>query len=157
MDITTDYKESLKVLHTIISEPDEFKRYNLLQLWTSQLFSRTIIDPVKLHENRLKDTSNLTATLEVQSLYDVLRDIKTSLTIKNEELRKVLGRMKNNVNIIKVLNKTLELNQDNTTDSYESQVHKLEELIERNAKYIEHIGNLSESKIHSIIDDSKNQ
>ena len=152
-----EYKESLKVLHSIITEPNEFKRYTLLQLWVSQLFSTTIIDPIKLHENRLKDTSNLTATLEVQSLYDVLRDIKTSLTIKNEELKKVLDKMKVNMNIIKVLNKALELEQDNTANDYSSNVSKLELLIETNNKYIEQIQNLSESKIDKIINDSENK
>lgn len=152
-----EYKESLKVLHSIISEPNEFKRYTLLQLWVSQLFSNTIIDPVKLHENRLKDTSNLTSTLEVQSLYDVLRDIKTSLTIKNEELKKVLEKMKGNMNIIKVLNKALGLEQDTEVNDYKFQVFKLETLINTNNKYIEEIQNLSESKIDKIINDSENK
>ena len=152
-----EYKESLKVLHSIISEPNEFKRYTLLQLWVSQLFSNTIIDPIKLHENRLKDTSNLTSTLEVQSLYDVLRDIKTSLTIKNEELKKVLEKMKGNMNIIKVLNKALGLEQDTEVNDYNFQVFKLETLINTNNKYIEEIQNLSESKIDKIINDSENK
>ena len=152
-----EYKESLKVLHSIISEPNEFKRYTLLQLWVSQLFSNTIIDPVKLHENRLKDTSNLTSTLEVQSLYDVLRDIKTSLTIKNEELKKVLEKMKGNMNIIKVLNKALGLEQDTEVNDYNFQLLKLETLINTNNKYIEEIQNLSESKIDKIINDSENK
>lgn len=151
-----EYKESLKVLNSIIAEPNEFKRYNLLQLWVSQLFSSTIIDPIKVHENRLKDTTHLTSTLEVQSLYDVLRDIKTSLTIKNEELRKVLSKMQSNMKILKVLNKALELGQDQVSDDYEDRVHKLEVLIETNSKYISQIGNLSESQIDSIINDSKN-
>lgn len=152
-----EYKESLKVLNSIILEPNEFKRYNLLQLWVSQLFSTTIIDPIKVHENRLKDTTNLTSTLEVQSLYDVLRDIKTSLTFKNEELRKVLDKMKSNMKILKVLNKALELDQDKVSNDYEDRVHKLESLIETNSKYITQIGNLSESKIDSIINDSKDK
>ena len=152
-----EYKESLKVLHSIISEPNEFKRYTLLQLWVSQLFSNTIIDPVKLHENRLKDTSNLTSTLEVQSLYDVLRDIKTSLTIKNEELKKVLEKMKGNMNIIKVLNKALGLEQDTEVNDYNFQLLKLETLINTNNKYIEEIQNLSESKIDKIINDNQDK
>lgn len=149
-----EYKESLKVLHSIITEPNEFKRYTLLQLWVSQLFSSTIIDPIRVHENRLKDTSNLTSTLEVQSLYDVLRDMKTSLTIKNEELKKVLEKMKDNMNIIKVVNKALGLEQEDMVNDYKSQVFKLEALINTNNKYIEDIQNLSESKIDKIINDN---
>ena len=151
-------KDSLKVLKDIISEPNEFKRYNLLMMWTQQFFTSTIIDPIKLHENRLKDVSTLTnKDSEVQSLYDVLRSIKTSLTIKNEELSKVLDKMKTNMNIIKVLNQALELKQDDVQDEYVNNVKKLEKLISTNTTYIQHIGNLSESKIQSIINDDSNQ
>ena len=151
-------KDSLKVLKDITSEPNEFKRYNLLMMWTQQFFTSTIIDPIKLHENRLKDISQLTnTTAEVQSLYDVLRAVKTSLTIKNEELLKVLDKMKMNMNIIKVLNQALELKQDDVQDEYVNNVKKLEKLISTNTTYIQHIGNLSESKIQSIINDDSNQ
>lgn len=157
MDTTIEYKDSLKVLHKIITEPNEFKRYNLLQMWVSQLFTNTIIDPVRMHENRLSNTTNLTADLEVQSLYDVLRNIKTSLAIKNEELTKVLGKMQQNANVLKVLNKTLELDQDTVVDEYTKQLDKLKQLIATNTKYIQSIQNLSESKIEeSIKDESEN-
>ena len=151
---TNDYKESIKILHTIIAEPNEFKRYILLQMWISQLFSSTIIDPIKVHENRLKDTTSLTAELEAQSLYDVLRDVKTSLTIKNEELSKVLNKMELNMNIIRVLNKTLELSEDKSIYEYSSNIAKLRELIETNTKYIQQIQNLSESKFTEYINDN---
>ena len=150
-------REQLKVLHSIISEPNEFKRYCLLQMWISQLFTATIIDPIKLHENRLKDTSNITSTVEIQSLYDVLRDIKTSLTIKNQQLEEVHQKMLKQMNVLKVLNKALELEEDPSVDSFTKSVSKVQQLIQLNSNYIEHIGNLSESKIEQIINDSKNQ
>ena len=150
-------REQLKVLHSIISEPNEFKRYCLLQMWVSQLFTSTIIDPIKLHENRLKDTSNITSTVEIQSLYDVLRDIKTSLTIKNQQLEEVYQRMLKQMNVLKVLNKALELKEDSSVDSFTKNTDRVKELIQLNTNYIEHIGNLSESKIEQIINDSKNK
>ena len=150
-------KDNLKVLKDIINEPNEFKRYNLLQMWCTQFFTSTIIDPIKVHENRLKDTSTLlNSTAEVQSLYDVARSIKTSLTIKNDELSKVLNKMKANMNIIKLLNKALELDQDDVQDEYVNNVKKLERLIACNNNYIQHIGNLSEAKIEAIINDDSN-
>lgn len=156
MEKTTEYKEALKVLPGIINEPNEFKRYMLLQLWCIQFYTNTITDPIQLHENRLKDTTNITTDMEVQSLYDVLRAIKTSLTIKNEELSKVLLRMKQNMNIIKVLNQALELNNDKEQNEYIHRVNKLEKLIASNNNYITNINNLSEAKITSIINDSEN-
>lgn len=149
-----EYKEQLKVLQSLINEPNEFKRYCLLQMWISQLFTTTIIDPIKMHENRLKDTSNITAVIETQSLYDVLRDIKTSLTIKNKQLEEVYAKMIRQMNILKVLNKALELNEDTAVAGFTNNVSKVHSAIESNNKYIEHIGNLSESKIQSIIDGS---
>ena len=150
--MATINNESLRVLRDVLKEPNEFKRYTLLQLWISQLFTSTIIDPIKSHENRIKDiTHNITG--DIPSLYDVLRDIKSNLTIKNEELTTVLHKMKQQQDILMVLNVTLELEQDTSIEQYRNYVERVKNLIQSNRNYIERIENLSETKIAAIINE----
>lgn len=150
--MATISNESLRLLRDVLKEPNEFKRYTLLQLWISQLFTSTIIDPIKSHENRIKDIShNITGS--IPSLYDVLRDIKSNLTSKNEELTAVLHKMNNQLDILMVLNVTLGLEQDTSIEQYRDNIKRVKDIIQSNRNYIERIENLSETKIATIINE----
>lgn len=154
----TEFKEQVKVLHTLMNESNEFKRYMLMQLWINQFFSSTIIDPIKALENKLKDTSTLTDTsVDTSSIYDVFRSIRVGLEAKNIQLEDVYQKMLHKRDILKVMNDTLELNANDVLTSYSANCDKVKAMIDRNTKYIALINNLSESKIARSLNDDQNK
>ena len=161
--------KDVKVLQQFInSTNNEFKKYTLLQLWLSQLFTDTINDPIKEAEQTTTDIVNLCANVDTAanksnvdttagansaaSIYNLFRDIKQKLIIKNQQLRQVYDKMLQQLNILKVMNVTLQLDNmaNNAVQKYKTNVDKLLHIIETNDKYIDGINNLSEAKIESI-------
>lgn len=160
-----ELKEQIKIISKIVLEPNEFKRYMLLQLWISQLVTQTIQSPVQDIEdkyNKLEQESDNTngqtseQITETVLIYDLFRDIKSKLTVKNQQLQQVLNKLNHQKNILKCMNGVLELgeNSDRALNKFIKNCNKVEQLIKANNDYIERINNLSESKIESILNDA---
>ena len=144
-------KESIKQLQSIVSEPDELKRYVLMQLWTQQFFTNSITDPIK----RFTDTLNSNSDYNSSSLYDLCRDIKIELQHKNKGLKDIAERMKRNRDILLVLSDTLELGSDVDTKSIQSNIAKLQAQIDINEQYVSRLNKLSEDSIEQILNGPK--
>ena len=141
----TDMKNEYKLLNNIMNEPDEFKRYTLLQLWITQLYTSTINDSKLLEYNA--DTNDTTA------IYNTFRSIKNALESKNKKLIEVQQQIKSKYIMIKCMNEILSLDKLDAVNELKQQLDCIESMISKNNTYIDSINNLSETKINDAIKD----
>ena len=154
----------IKILQKFITEPNEFKRFILISLWSNQLFSSTFTDPIALfkeeiskipvrigneQENKENDLKNKT---EEELYYQLFANIKKRLIAKVKEYEEVKSEMVVQNRILKIMNKVLDLKE-------ESQINKslnsLSAMIFKYNDYINRLNNLSEAEILSIIKDER--
>ena len=148
MDTKLDIKANLKILTKFMTEPNEIKRYILMQLWLSQLFTNTIIKPVNTYLDNTSDGS----INEVDAIFNVFRTIKANLQDKNQQLDEVRAKMQHQLNILKCMNSILELNDDNNITKLSNNVHKISAIIDENNNMINKITNMSEASITKALE-----
>ena len=137
----------IKTFNKFINEPNEFKRYILLNLFINQFFTETITETIT---KTLSGTNNV---LSDEVIFNMMRDIKQSLIIQNENLKLAVNNMKNQHDIINVLNNVLKLDLNINDDK----IKELEETINNNSVYIDKINNLSENQIKEYRSDDNNK
>lgn len=143
MSLTT---KDIKILQKFITEPDEFKRYILLQLWISQLFSTTLTEPVTIFKEAITKVSAMDNDSEIY--YDCFKNIKKQLMIKVQQYDKVLSEMLTQYKLIKIMDNVLELN---SAEPLQKQLTNLSTMISKYNDYINRLNNLSEAEISSIL------
>lgn len=136
--------QDIKTLNKFINEPDDFKRYILINLWVSVFYTNTIISDM------VKRINNTNEKLSDSEIYNIISNIKTNLTDENAKLRMVMMNMKNNYDVIKVINNVMDLDLNDDINEINERINKIEELIKNNDKHIESIKTLSENKIAEI-------
>ena len=139
-------KNEYKILNSIMLEPDEFKRYILLQLWITQLYTSTINDSKLIEYNA--DTTDTTNT---ESIYNTFRNIRAALENKNKKLIEVHKQLESKYIMIKCMNELLSLDKLDAVNELKQQLDCINAMIEKNNTYINSINNLSESKIRDAI------
>lgn len=139
-------KNEYKILNSIMLEPDEFKRYILLQLWITQLYTSTINDSKLIEYNA--DTTDTTNT---ESIYNTFRNIRAALENKNKKLIEVHKQLESKYIMIKCMNELLSLDKLDAVNELKQQLDTINAMIEKNNTYINSINNLSESKIRDAI------
>ena len=137
--------QEIKNLNNFLKETNMFKRYILCQLWINSLFNNIIIEPINKYS---KSTDNNDLTNE--TIYNIFRDIKANLINENSNLESVLKLQQNQRDILNVMNKVFELNEDDKIELINNELNKLSDNIKTNQDYIEKINNLSEAKINDI-------
>lgn len=136
--------QDIKTLNKFINEPDDFKRYILINLWVSVFYTNTIISDM------VKRINNTNEKLSDSEIYNIINNIKTNLTDENVKLRMTMMNMKNNYDVIKVINNVMDLDLNDDINEINERINKIEELIKNNDKHIESIKTLSENKIAEI-------
>lgn len=136
-------KEEYKILNSIIQEPDEFKRYVLLQLWITQLYTSTINDSKLLEYSAETD--------DVTAIYNTFRNIRTALETKNNRLSEVSKQVESKYIMIKCMNELLSLDKLDAVNELKAKLDVIKSMIAKNQEYIQCINNLSESKINDAI------
>ena len=139
----SDIKSEYKILNSIIQEPDEFKRYILLQLWITQLYTSTINDSKLLEYSA--ETDDITA------IYNTFRNIRTALETKNHRLTEVSKQVESKYILIKCMNELLSLDKLDAVNELKQKLDVINSMIAKNQEYIQCINNLSESKINDAI------
>ena len=148
MSLTT---KDIKILQKFITEPDEFKRYILLQLWISQLFSTTLTEPVTIFKEAISKhvaDNNANNACEPEIYYDCFKNIKKQLMIKVQQYDKVLSELTSQYKLIKIMDNVLELN---SAEPLQKQLTNLSTMISKYNDYINRLNNLSEAEISSIL------
>ena len=138
--------QEMKTLNSFINEPNEFKRYLLCQMWMVQLFTKTITEPISKHSKPATPTDDLTN----ENIYNIFRDIKTNLINENEQLTAAHKLMKNQRDILKVMDGIFELQSTDEIKKIDDELEKLQNTINTHKDYIEKINNLSETKIEQL-------
>lgn len=152
MTLTT---KDIKILQKFTTEPDEFKRYILLQLWISQLFSTTLTEPVTVFkeaitkynsDNNVNNSANVNPESELY--YDCFKNIKKQLMIKVQQYEKVHSEMLSQYKLIKIMDTVLNIN---SAEPLQKQLTNLSTMISKYNDYIKRLNNLSEAEISSIL------
>lgn len=138
--------QEMKTLNSFINEPNEFKRYLLCQMWMVQLFTKTITEPISKHSKPATPNDDLTN----ENIYNIFRDIKTNLINENEQLTAAHKLMKNQRDILKVMDGIFELQSIDEIKKIDDELEKLQNTINTHKDYIEKINNLSETKIEQL-------
>lgn len=140
-----ELKNEFKILNQIITEPDEFKRYILLQLWITQLYTSTIIAVPELSSNDSKIQTS------PECLYKTFQNLKKQLEMKNKKLKEVYENVQNKYILLKCMNELLSLDSINFIHDLKIELDSIKEMIDKNVVYITNINNLSEAKIEDAI------
>ena len=136
--------QDIKALNKFINEPDDFKRYILINLWVSVFYTNSIISDM------VKRINNTSEKLTDSEIYNIINNIKTGLTDENIKLKLTLNNMKNNYDVIKVINNVMNLDLNDDINEINERINKIENVIKNNDKHIESIKTLSENKIAEI-------
>ena len=136
----------MKTLNAFMKEPNEFKRYLLCQMWIVQLFTETITEPINKHSKPATSNEDLTN----ENIYNIFRDIKTNLINENEQLTATLKLMKNQRDVLKVMDGIFELQSTEEIKKITDELDKLQTAIDTHTNYIEKINSLSVTKIEQL-------
>ena len=146
-------KDAMAMLKKLLTEPNEFKKYILCQLWLQQLFTSTINEP--LHDINTNTDTNINTVGndddECGHIYNVCKYIKKQLMNKNEQLKQGYSKMVSQLHIMEVMNSILTLDTIDELTEYKNNVAIVNNIIATNDEYISKINNLSEAEIAKII------
>ena len=144
-------RTAIKTLNQFLNEPNELKRYVLLQLWINQQFNETI------QTNIVKPLTNKNKTrLSNAEIYNILRSVKDSLKTTNDNLRELELTMNNQLDVIRCLNGVLTLDMNSEVEQLNEQLTKIKSTIVNNEVYITKIDCLSENQIEHIRNNNEN-
>lgn len=138
--------QEMKTLNAFMKEPNEFKRYLLCQMWIVQLFTETITEPINKHSKPATSNEDLTN----ENIYNIFRDIKTNLINENEQLTATLKLLKNQRDVLKVMDGIFELQSTEEIKKITDELDKLQTAIDTHTNYIEKINSLSVTKIEQL-------
>lgn len=138
--------QEMKTLNTFMNEPNEFKRYLLCQMWLVQLFTKTITEPISKHSKPATSTDDLTN----ENIYNIFRDIKTNLINENEQLTAAHKLLKNQRDVLKVMDGIFELHSTEEIKKIDDELSRLQTAMSTHADYIDKINNLSVTKIEQL-------
>lgn len=144
-------RQDIKTLNQFVNEPNELKRYILLQLWINQLYSESITKSIT------NPLTNINHEITNTEIYNIFRDIKESLIKQNDELKEVELSLTNQLNLITVMNRIFNLEQNDELEHLKQIVDSLGTRICNNNNYIDKINSLSENQIEEIRTNERNK
>lgn len=115
-------------------------------MWLVQLFTKTITEPISKHSKPATSTDDLTN----ENIYNIFRDIKTNLINENEQLTAAHKLMKNQRDVLKVMDGIFELHSTEEIKKIDEELDRLQTAIDTHTDYIEKINNLSVTKIEQL-------
>mgnify|MGYP006908804825 CR=1 FL=1 len=141
----------IKVLNSMLAESNDFKRYVLLNLWTSSLYQTTLTSGIDSMLKSITDESTPTDS----DLYNMFRDLKDKLSQEVISLRSVLHQIQVRCDVLKVMNKALQIGCDKEVSDIQLVCKAIDNVISVDMSYIDHIDNLSEKQIATYRTDNK--
>ena len=149
-DIRLSVKSSeIKVLNQMLTEPNDLKRYVLLNLWITSLYDTTLTSGIEVLLKNVTDDSTITDS----DMYTMFQDLKTRLTSETQSLRQVLHQIQTRCDVLKVMNRALDIGCDKEISDISVVCKAIENVIATDVSYIDHIDNLSETAIRNMRSD----